>query len=37
MDASLKQDLDRRMDGALETFKKELAGLRTGRASASLL
>jgi len=30
-------DLKRRMDGALEAFKKELAGLRTGRASASLL
>jgi ribosome recycling factor len=25
------------MDGALETFKKELGGLRTGRASTSLL
>jgi ribosome recycling factor len=37
MDAKLKQDLDRRMDGALETLKKELAGLRTGRASTSLL
>ncbi len=37
MDPKLKQDIDRRMDGALDTFKKELAGLRTGRASASLL
>jgi ribosome recycling factor len=37
MDPKLKQDLDRRMDGALETLKKELAGLRTGRASTSLL
>ena len=37
MEAKLKQDLARRMDGALETFKKELAGLRTGRASTSLL
>jgi len=37
MDAKLKQDIDRRMDGALDTFKKELAGLRTGRASISLL
>jgi ribosome recycling factor len=37
MEAKLKQDIDRRMDGALETFKKELAGLRTGRASTSLL
>lgn len=33
----LKQDLKRRMDGAIEVFKKELGGLRTGRASASLL
>jgi len=30
-------DVRRRMDGALEAFKKELSGLRTGRASASLL
>lgn len=30
-------DLKRRMDGALETLRKELGGLRTGRASASLL
>ncbi|MGQ9371407.1 ribosome recycling factor [Azospirillum sp. A39] len=30
-------DLKRRMDGAIESFRKELAGLRTGRASASLL
>lgn len=30
-------DLKRRMDGALDAFKKELSGLRTGRASASLL
>lgn len=37
MDTKLKQDIERRMDGALETFKKELAGLRTGRASTSLL
>ncbi len=29
--------LKRRMDGALEVLRKELAGLRTGRASASLL
>jgi ribosome recycling factor len=35
--ASLKQDLTRRMDGALEVFHKELGGLRTGRASISLL
>lgn len=30
-------DLKRRMDGALASFKHELGGLRTGRASASLL
>jgi len=30
-------DLKRRMGGALETLRKELGGLRTGRASASLL
>lgn len=30
-------DTKRRMDGAVESFKKELAGLRTGRASAGLL
>ncbi|MEQ8164806.1 MAG: ribosome recycling factor [Marinovum algicola] len=29
--------LGRRMDGAVEAFHRELAGLRTGRASASLL
>ena len=32
-----KADIKRRMDGALENMKKELNGLRTGRASASLL
>jgi ribosome recycling factor len=32
-----KDELDRRMNGALATFKSELAGLRTGRASAALL
>jgi ribosome recycling factor len=31
------RDLRRRMDGALDVLKKELGGLRTGRASASLL
>lgn len=31
------KDLERRMDGALERFRKDLAGLRTGRASAALL
>jgi ribosome recycling factor len=30
-------DLERRMDGALEALRKEFSGLRTGRASASLL
>ena len=30
-------DLRRRMDGAIEVLRKEFAGLRTGRASASLL
>jgi ribosome recycling factor len=30
-------DLKRRMHGALETLHKELGGLRTGRASPSLL
>jgi len=34
---TLKQDLTRRMDGAIETLKKEFAGLRTGRASPALL
>ena len=33
----LLKDLRRRMDGALEVLRKEFAGLRTGRASASLL
>jgi ribosome recycling factor len=30
-------DIERRMDGALTAFKADLAGLRTGRASAALL
>ena len=30
-------NLHRRMDGAIEALRKEFAGLRTGRASASLL
>ncbi|MCW5723736.1 MAG: ribosome recycling factor [Maricaulaceae bacterium] len=30
-------DLQRRMDGAIDALKKEFAGLRTGRASVSLL
>ena len=33
----LKEDLTRRMDGALETLRREFAGLRTGRASPGLL
>ncbi len=35
-DATVK-DLKRRMEGAVEVLKKEFAGLRTGRASVSLL
>lgn len=34
---ALKQDLTRRMEGAMETLKKEFQGLRTGRASPALL
>ncbi len=34
---ALKQDLTRRMDGAMETLRREFAGLRTGRASPALL
>jgi ribosome recycling factor len=34
---ALKTDLGRRMDGALETLRREFAGLRTGRASPALL
>ncbi|MEA2742667.1 MAG: ribosome recycling factor [Acetobacteraceae bacterium] len=34
---SLKQDLTRRMDGALETLRREFNGLRTGRAHPGLL
>ena len=34
---ALLKDLRRRMDGAVEVLRKEFAGLRTGRASASLL
>ena len=30
-------DLKRRMDGAMEALQKEFAGLRTGRASTSML
>lgn len=32
-----KSDIERRMTGAVEVLQKEFAGLRTGRASASLL
>lgn len=32
-----KADLERRMDGAIENLQKEFGGLRTGRASVSLL
>jgi len=34
---ALKSDLERRMDGAVEVLHKEFGGLRTGRASTSLL
>jgi ribosome recycling factor len=34
---SLKEDLSRRMDGALETLRREFSGLRTGRAHPALL
>ena len=34
---SLKQDLTRRMDGALELLRKEFSGLRTSRPSPALL
>src|SRR4051812_32197037 len=34
---SLKQDLARRMDGALDTLRREFNGLRTGRAHPALL
>ncbi|MCK8785163.1 ribosome recycling factor [Roseomonas sp. NAR14] len=35
--AALKRDLTRRMDGAMETLRKEFVGLRTGRANPALL
>ena len=35
--ASLKKDVQHRMEATIEVFKKELSGLRTGRASVSLL
>ena len=34
---TLKEDLARRMDGAMETLRREFAGLRTGRAHPGLL
>ncbi len=34
---ALKEDLTRRMEGALETMRRDFAGLRTGRASPGLL
>lgn len=37
MSDAIKQDLARRMKGAIEVLKHEFGGLRTGRASASLL
>lgn len=36
-DALALDDIKRRMDGALNSLRSDLAGLRTGRASASLL
>jgi ribosome recycling factor len=35
--ADIKTDLTRRMDGAMESLKRDLSGLRTGRASPALL
>lgn len=37
MTEELMSDLNRRMTSALDVFQRELTGLRTGRASASLL
>jgi ribosome recycling factor len=34
---ALRQDLTRRMDGAMEALRREFAGLRTGRAHPGLL
>jgi ribosome recycling factor len=34
---ALKEDLQRRMDGAIETLRREFAGLRTGRPNPALL
>ena len=35
--SATKADLDRRMKGAIDTLKNDLGGLRTGRASTTLL
>ena len=35
--AALRQDLTRRMDGAMDTLRRDFGGLRTGRASPALL
>lgn len=35
--AALKTDIQRRMEGAVEVLQKEFGGLRTGRASVTLL
>ena len=32
-----KADIERRMNGAVESLKSDLSGLRTGRANTSLL
>jgi ribosome recycling factor len=37
MSDPVTDDVKKRMDSAIETFKKELSGLRTGRASPQLL
>jgi ribosome recycling factor len=37
MDSYIKEELNRRMNGAVVALKAELAGLRTGRASPALL
>ena len=37
MPAYDKNDIQRRMNGAVEALKHDLAGLRTGRASTTLL
>lgn len=34
---TLTQDLQRRMDGAMDTLRRDFSGLRTGRASPALL